>query len=114
MLIENCEGLSQEQKESIIPIIEGKCSTLVPTGGPGTGKSTVLLATRRMFIKSGISVYVLTFTGKSSNRLNMEISLDSDENTVESMTIHRFYYKLKNLGQKVKGLLIIDEASTKR
>ena len=105
-------NLTQEQKESIIPILNGKCSTLILTGGPGTGKSTVLLALRKCFIKSKISVFVLTFTGKASNRLNMDIYDGSDKKKVESMTIHRFYYKLKNLKEKIKGLLIIDEAST--
>jgi hypothetical protein len=104
--------LDESQKESINPIMEGKCRTLVLTGGPGTGKSTTLLTLRKCFIKSEIPVFVLTFTGKASNRLNIEMFDESNEKGVKSMTIHRFYGKLKRLEKKIRGLLIIDEAST--
>ncbi len=101
---------SKEQKQIISSLDQN--NILLISGGPGTGKSTIIegIANFINFIYKNYDIYVLTPTGKSRNRLkNKILSIDS---SIYVATIHFFIY---NIFQKKKIdkniILIIDEMS---
>ena len=117
-LIEKAElenGIRYEslQKKAIMEAV--KNSVFVLTGGPGTGKTTVVRAIIRIFRSMGLEIALATPTGRAAKRL-------SEVSGMEAKTIHRM---LEMDGKSEEGIryhrdennlldedvIIIDEAS---
>ena len=94
-----------------------KNSLLIITGGPGTGKSTIVKVILDMFVKLNndnpnalLNVALLAPTGKASKRL-IEIT------NVEAQTIHKYlgydgeHFEFHKNNKKDSSFIIIDEAS---
>ena len=84
-LIEKAElenGIHYEslQKKAIMEAV--KNSVFVLTGGPGTGKTTVVRAILRIFRSMGLGIALATPTGRAAKRL-------SEVSGMEAKTIHR-------------------------
>src|SRR5208337_2679926 len=85
---------------------------LVITGGPGTGKTTIVNAIMKIFIKSGVKLLLAAPTGRAAKRM-------SDATGYEAKTIHRLLeYSIQKGGFQKNDqtplkcdLLIVDEAS---
>ncbi len=71
------EGL---QKKAIMEAV--KNSVFILTGGPGTGKTTVVRAILRIFESMGLDIALATPTGRAAKRL-------SEASGMEAKTIHR-------------------------
>lgn len=117
-LIEKTEmenGIHYEalQKKAIMEAV--KNSVFVLTGGPGTGKTTVVRAIIRIFRSMGLEIALATPTGRAAKRL-------SEVSGMEAKTIHRM---LEMDGKSEEGIryhrdennlldedvIIVDEAS---
>ena len=70
----------QEQKKAIENAIVNGVSVI--TGGPGTGKTTIIKCVIELLRQNGLNVMLLAPTGRASKRL-------SDATGVEAKTIHR-------------------------
>jgi len=97
------------QLEAIRSAISSKF--MVVTGGPGTGKTTTILAIIRFFLKTGLRVLLAAPTGRAAKRM-------SETTGMEAKTIHRLLeYKPPSGYQKnaenplACDVLIIDETS---
>jgi len=85
---------------------------LVITGGPGTGKTTIVNAILKIFVKSGIKLLLAAPTGRGAKRM-------SEATGYEAKTIHRLLeYSIQKGGFQKNDqtplrcdLLIVDEAS---
>jgi exodeoxyribonuclease V alpha subunit len=73
-------GLSSQQREAILKILKAKI--LVITGGPGTGKTTILKGVVALFEKEGLRVVLCAPTGRAAKRL-------SEATGRKSTTVHR-------------------------
>lgn len=117
MPIDEPPFLHEHQLEAVC---RGISQNLIITGGPGTGKTTVVrhLLTALLTDDALKPVYLAAPSGKAASR--MQESIKSDFSFIESKTIHRllrfnprtnsFFYNAQNqfpLG----GIFIIDEAS---
>ena len=103
-------NLAQKQVEAI------KCATennvMAITGGPGTGKTTIINAILKIFSKLKIKIMLAAPTGRAAKRM-------SETTSHEAKTIHRMLeYSIRKGGfQKNEetpldcDLLIVDEAS---
>lgn len=119
--IESRDGVdyAPEQKEAIIKALMQPLSII--TGGPGTGKTTVINAIceiyNRLFRIKGHTIYLAAPTGRAAKRM-------SEATGHEAMTIHRLLaYNPNNSGEYGRfgynidnplpgpGLIIIDEMS---
>ncbi len=102
--------LAQEQVEAVREALHRK--TLVITGGPGTGKTTIIRAILRIFRKIGKTVLLAAPTGRAAKRM-------AESSGYEAKTIHRLLeYSPKNGGfsrneahRLDADLVVIDEAS---
>lgn len=102
-------------KNQIVAIKESvKSSLVVITGGPGTGKTTIINAIIKIFEKEGLKVNLAAPTGRAAKRM-------TETTGIEAKTIHRLLeYSYKEEGMLFgldeenpldTDLLIIDEAS---
>ena len=102
--------LAEKQKEAIKSAIENK--VMVITGGPGTGKTTIINAILRIFSRTGVQILLAAPTGRAAKRM-------SEVTGHEAKTIHRMLkYSIKGGGFEKNDenpldcdLLIVDEAS---
>jgi exodeoxyribonuclease V alpha subunit len=102
--------LAQKQKEAVMAAARSKI--LVITGGPGTGKTTIITAILRIFQQLKLRILLAAPTGRAAKRM-------SEATGWEAKTIHRLLeYSPKKEGFKkdqddlLEGdVLIIDEAS---
>jgi exodeoxyribonuclease V alpha subunit len=102
-------GLAKKQVEAIKCATENK--VMVITGGPGTGKTTIINAILKIFSKLKVRIMLAAPTGRAAKRMS--------ETTVhEAKTIHRMLeYSIKKGGFQNNeehplycDLLIVDEA----
>jgi exodeoxyribonuclease V alpha subunit len=102
--------LAESQVEVVRTAVEKK--VLVITGGPGTGKTTLINAILKIFSRLGVKVMLAAPTGRAAKRM-------SETTGHEARTIHRMLeYSVQKGGfQRDEGrpldctLLIVDEAS---
>lgn len=102
--------LAEKQKEAIKNAIEKK--VLVITGGPGTGKSTIISAMIKIFSKLGSNILLAAPTGRAAKRM-------SEITGYEAKTIHRLLkfrpgtgeYEFNENNPLPCNVLIVDEAS---
>lgn len=102
--------LEEEQREAVLQALEEK--VLVITGGPGTGKTTLLTAFLALFRRSNISFALAAPTGRAAKRME-EMARE------EAKTIHRLleYNPREHRFERAEGnplevdVVIIDEAS---
>lgn len=102
--------LAKEQREAVLTATKSKIMVL--TGGPGTGKTTILNAIIKVFQSVGSKILLAAPTGRAAKRI-------TETSGCEAKTIHRlleFSPKEEGFGRNENnplacGLLVIDEAS---
>ena len=102
--------LAEEQLQAVHTATKAKIMVL--TGGPGTGKTTILNAIIKVFQSVGAKVLLAAPTGRAAKRM-------TETSGVEAKTIHRlleFSPKEEGFGRNENNplacaLLVIDEAS---
>jgi exodeoxyribonuclease V alpha subunit len=102
--------LAQKQKEAVM--VAARSKILVITGGPGTGKTTIITAILRIFQQLKLRILLAAPTGRAAKRM-------SEATGWEAKTIHRLLeYSPKKGGFKKDqddlleaDVLIIDETS---
>jgi exodeoxyribonuclease V alpha subunit len=102
--------LAEEQREALQTVLGGRMAII--TGGPGTGKSTILKALILLLERQGISFALAAPTGRAAKRL-------AEATGREAKTIHRLLefdpagHGFKRNGENfVEGdLVVVDEAS---
>ena len=97
----------EQQKEAIA--LSAEEGVLVITGGPGTGKSTILAAILEQYKRAGLTVKMAAPTGRAAKRM-------SETTGKEAFTIHRMLMTLENNDKGADEMIdadavIIDEAS---
>jgi exodeoxyribonuclease V alpha subunit len=102
--------LASKQMDAVRQAVTDK--VLVITGGPGTGKTTIVNAILKIFVKSGVKLLLAAPTGRAAKRM-------SEATGYEAKTIHRLLeYSIRKGGFQKNDqtplrcdLLIVDEAS---
>ncbi|MEE8278090.1 MAG: ATP-dependent RecD-like DNA helicase [Thermoanaerobaculia bacterium] len=102
--------LADQQRQAIRQTLSSKLSIL--TGGPGTGKTTLLRAVVEIFTHKGQQVLLAAPTGRAANRL-------SAATNVEAKTVHRLLefdprqmaFQRARANPLKADLIVIDEAS---
>jgi len=102
--------LAKRQVEAVRCAVEDK--VLVITGGPGTGKTTIIHAISKIFAKLGVNIMLAAPTGRAAKRM-------SEATDHEAKTIHRMLeYSIQKGGFQKNDqdplecdLLVVDEAS---
>ena len=102
--------LASKQIDAVRRAVTDK--VLVITGGPGTGKTTIVNAILKIFVRSGVKLLLAAPTGRAAKRM-------SEATGYEAKTIHRLLeYSIQKGGFQKNDqtplrcdLLIVDEAS---
>ena len=113
-IIEGEDGIifADKQREAIEESISN--GIMVMTGGPGTGKTTIINAIIKIFEDQGLTVHLAAPTGRAAKRM-------TETTGKEAKTIHRLLeysymeeemaFGLNEESPLITDLLIIDEAS---
>lgn len=104
------EQLSAGQVEAVHAVAEH--GVVVLTGGPGTGKSTVVAAILATAQHNGVALHLAAPTGRAAKRLE-------ETTQVEAKTLHRLLEFQPEIGQFARGnatpldsgLVVVDESS---
>ncbi len=113
-------NLSADQKIALQGMFLSPISLV--TGGPGTGKTTLIGHLRTLLEINSLPHHVCAFTGKAVSNMNERFKYNADS-TKEATTIHRLKDFLNGFGKKDEASIfqasmricrhiIIDEAST--
>jgi exodeoxyribonuclease V alpha subunit len=102
--------LAEKQTDAVRCALESK--VMIITGGPGTGKTTIIHAVLKIFSKLGVKIMLAAPTGRAAKRM-------TEATGHEAKTIHRMLeYSLAKGGFQKDNknplncdLLIVDEAS---
>lgn len=102
--------LSEEQRQAIRTAVAAK--TLVITGGPGTGKTTIIRSLLDIFEQKGLSVALAAPTGRAAKRITAATGR-------EAKTIHRLLEFSPQTGKFTRNdtnplridMLVVDECS---
>jgi len=102
--------LAENQKKAVVWAVENK--VMVITGGPGTGKTTIINAVLKIFARLKAAIMLAAPTGRAAKRM-------TEATGFEAKTIHRLLeYSFKKGGFQRTGekpldcdVLVIDEAS---
>lgn len=97
--------LSDEQMMAVNNAVGSGVSII--TGGPGTGKTTMVLGLVRALKSLDLSINLCAPTGKAAKRLGDATGLQKFRPT----TIHRYLGSVYNATNKTFDVMIIDEAS---
>lgn len=103
-------ALSDEQRDAIRAAVDAK--VLVITGGPGTGKTTLINSLLAIFEAKGLHVQLAAPTGRAAKRMEEATGRDAK-------TLHRLLEFSPNVGGFVRNqenlleadMLIVDESS---
>ena len=101
-------ALSEAQREAVRLLIENR--VLVLTGGPGTGKTTLVRTFVRLFKQTGITCQLMAPTGIAAKRL---AAVTGDD----AATVHRTFgyngrrWQFNNFNKFNVGAVIVDEMS---
>ena len=102
--------LHAKQLEAITKSMRAKVSVI--TGGPGTGKTTIIRCLLAGFLAAGLPVHLMAPTGRAAKRMREVMQYDA-------ATIHRVLYPLgKAVSEgssaesvQIHGVVIVDEIS---
>ncbi|HOJ31941.1 MAG TPA: ATP-dependent RecD-like DNA helicase [Candidatus Hydrogenedentes bacterium] len=102
--------LSEEQRQAIRTAVAAK--TLVITGGPGTGKTTIIRSLLDIFEQKGLSIALAAPTGRAAKRITAATGR-------EAKTIHRLLEFSPQTGKFTRNdtnplridMLVVDECS---
>ncbi|MBQ3892624.1 MAG: ATP-dependent RecD-like DNA helicase [Mailhella sp.] len=102
--------LAEEQKRAVLTAAREK--VMVLTGGPGTGKTTIINAIIQVFREAGARILLAAPTGRAAKRM-------TETSGLEAKTIHRLLeyspsedgFKRNEDNPLACGLLVVDEAS---
>lgn len=105
--LEEASGVTYDetQEEAIRAAVEE--SVLVITGGPGTGKSTILRGLCEQFSRGGLTVRMAAPTGRAAKKM-------SEVTETEAATIHRMLLSAESSGDDPDldaDVVIVDESS---
>jgi len=102
--------LARKQMEAVKTAIENK--VMVITGGPGTGKTTVINAILRIFLKANVKVMLAAPTGRAAKRMSETTGYGAS--TIHRMlefSMHTGGFQKDDLDPLDCDLLIVDETS---
>lgn len=101
--------LSDEQYNAIVEALNSKIFIL--TGGPGTGKTTIIKFITTVFLKNGLSVELCCPTGRAAKRLAEATGLKSS--TIHKLLEYSFQkgFQRNERNQLTCDVIIIDEMS---
>ena len=110
---ENHLSLAEEQKEAVEKAL--KSGVLIITGGPGTGKTTLVRAIITAAGQQGLKVHLMAPTGRAAKRLALSSGMEAD-------TIHKAleaemhdngntYFNKNESDTLEEDLIVVDESS---